>query len=254
VPFKDSPYKTDKKRAQDGAKKKRVQAGCIIKKKGDWAWFKQFMNLVGWRPEGVLRRMCYICFATMGGVNSCLDSSLGAGWRNTMALTHAEYMADLRARGYVSEVWNLPGFRHTMLVLDLMHIACLGILQYLLGNVLLLQFHRLGGTIGDPNDALTNLLRFTKLAARNLGIQNPVFKLTLNMIRRTGENPRLRTKAAETRRMLYCVHWILVNILPPRDDFETLVFQCVAAIYEFYTVLEHWDHTTSPARATIFGT
>ena len=157
-------------------------------KKRDWVWYTQFRNLVGWAGDAGTRRMCYICLATLGGPLSCLDSSLGAEWRGTLGMSHAEYMLALRARGYVSEIFNLPGFQYTMLVLDLMHIACLGILQYLLGNVLLGLFFRLDGTIGDPGEAVGRLLTFSKLAAKNQGIETSVFRLTINMIKRPSKN------------------------------------------------------------------
>ena len=79
---------------------------------------------MGRSPDvGALKRMCYICHATPGGVNTCLSIDAAAAWRGTLSLNHAAYMDELRLRGYISELWNMPGVQHSMLVLGNMHIS-----------------------------------------------------------------------------------------------------------------------------------
>ena len=53
--------------------------------------------------------------------------------------------------------------------------------------------------------------------------------------------------------MLYCVFGILENILKPRNEHETLIFQCVQSIYNFYRCMEHLGSDVEPARATKLG-
>jgi hypothetical protein len=156
-------------------------------------------------------------------------------------------------------MWSIPGMRYAFLTLDDMHIACLGIAQYLMGNVLLELFFRLEGQVGDPAEAISRLLRFTRIAAQNVrakdkqGIAKAVWRLRLNMLKQPGKDPKFRGKAAETRRMCYCVDFILSDILQPRNDHERQVAQCVKALTNFYREMEDWNPESSPAQARKFG-
>ena len=51
---------------------------------------------------------------------------------------------------YKSTIWELPGFCLRYVKTDFMHIVCLGILQYLQGNVLHELFKTMGGDFQKP--------------------------------------------------------------------------------------------------------
>ena len=53
-------------------------------------------------------------------------------------------------RGYLSKLWDLPGFVFTMIILDLMRVSDLGICQYLLENVIYELFKQMGGLVTNP--------------------------------------------------------------------------------------------------------
>ena len=66
----------------------------------------------------------------------------------------------------VSQIFNLPGFIITYVVVDWMHTVDLGIAQYLLGNLLLELLKRMGGTRSNPQPALSEMLLLIKQMSR----------------------------------------------------------------------------------------
>ena len=73
------------------------------------------------------------------------------------------------------------------------------------------------------------------------------------MLKQPGKDPKIRGKAAETRRMCYCVDFILSDILQPRNDHERQVAQCVKAFTTFYREMEDWNPESSTVQARKFG-
>ena len=254
VAFSASKLIGDQKRAKRAEAGYRLPKACNLRKKSDWAGFKQCLNLVGWRGEGILRRICYVCCAT---TDDFMDASGGAPWRQRYFISHAAFMADLHHRGYVSVYWDVPGQRNTYLIVDLMHCGCLGIVGILNANVLLELLYRMGGTIREPDAVLGALTRITKMAARNCTppIQFPVNTITINMVKRQGIDPKFRVKAAENRRMLAVIDWLLDNMYLPRGDHERLVQRCVKQLASFYKECEpaRWDPSSSPAKIATFA-
>ena len=99
----------------------------------------------------------------------------------------------------------VPGFIIAYVTADLMHAGDLGILPIVLGNVLWNMFQKMGGTLKRPTQALANIMNMLKLACKEV----PISDLTINMIRRPGKGPLLKTKAAESRHMLKAIAYLL---------------------------------------------
>ena len=100
--------------------------------------------------------------------------------------------------------------------IDLMHVGCLGIVQYLLGNVLHELFVEMGGTSTNWKETCGHLNMLIKQAARKLDKGPPVNQLTLNMMKSGAKAPKLKAKAAESRHMLAAVCKLLETYLPPK--------------------------------------
>eukprot|EP00974_Lingulodinium_polyedra_P093019 9012835-Lingulodinium_polyedra.AAC.1 len=63
----------------------------------------------------------------------------------------ADFWQDAYERGdRPSPIWQIPGFIIRYCVPDFMHVSCLGIVQYLTGNVMRELFRELGGTRNQP--------------------------------------------------------------------------------------------------------
>ena len=60
TPFSESTRIGDKLRALKGKAKQAMRTrGAFLQKRGDWAWYKQLLNLTGWQAEGPLARLCF---------------------------------------------------------------------------------------------------------------------------------------------------------------------------------------------------
>ena len=91
-----------------------------------------------------------------------------------------------------------------------MHTSCLGILADAIGNVLYEICLAIGGLLTAPDQGLSNLRSLLDLASRSLNGQNAPIRgvLTLGRIVRKGM-PKFRGKAAECRKLLPVVYWML---------------------------------------------
>jgi len=163
-------------------RKTRVRGG-VVQSRGDWAYYKATLNLCGWQGEGPDARVCWKCHADFGSV-PFYDASLGALWRRTL-VTHVGHMTGaLSNDGYISGLFNLPGFKLDFVSADLMHTSDLGCIQYILGNIYWELFVFVGGTRQNPDTALSELLFLIRQCSKELSLrQVPIINLTLGMIR-----------------------------------------------------------------------
>ena len=93
VEWEDSPYKSDKKRVAMGGEKLPFGAG-IIRKRGDWQWFKQLFNFAGWSATSA-GAMCWCCNCTFVSMR---DFGMHARWRLNLT-KHGEWL-----RSYVKSL------------------------------------------------------------------------------------------------------------------------------------------------------
>ena len=150
---------------------------------------------------------------------------------------------------YISQIFAVPGFHLSTIKLDWMHIVCLGILQYLLGNVIWECFIELGGTHSRIRQACSRLYNMIKIYCRHLGVQCPISKLTATMMTASASaKPKLKTKAAEGRHLLPVVRHLLDSLFGKTSAHALLRFQCVDALYRCYQEMDQWDTAKSPAR------
>ena len=112
-------------------------------------------------------------------------------------------------------------------------------------------FQRMGGKVTKPHAALGELLNLITLASRHIPDLNcrPINALTLPMIKATGCTPRFKAKGAESRRMVHVLVWLLQNIFPPRDEFETLRLNALLHLHLFYEECKRWVPNVSGRHA-----
>ena len=82
---------------------------------------------------------------------------------------------------YDSRIWQIPGFSLSYIRPDWMHVSCLGILQYLTGNVLWELFTALGGVFSRPGSACSKLENIAAVFARSLNIEKPFTEGSLGL-------------------------------------------------------------------------
>ena len=145
---------------------------------------------------------------------------------------------------FMSCIFSWPGFQIDYLTIDLMHCGCLGTVLYLLGSVIWERFHLMKGLVTKPADTLNDILRFIKIASKEIGqLRPPINDLVIGMLTSADKQarPRIKLKAAEARHLLPCINWLLQNLWTPTSAYEELVMHCVKAKSTFYDQLYLWD-------------
>ena len=130
--FEDSEFRGDSERHKAGKAKKpiRIAIGCV-QKRGDWSWHKAVLNLVDWANREY-SQMCYKCMAGTEG-RPMTDFCLGAKWRTSL-ITHTDFLRHMCREGkWISNIFDIPGFRHKYITADLMHTGDIGIVPDSLG-------------------------------------------------------------------------------------------------------------------------
>ena len=241
VPFSASKRVGDQARHKDFIKDKKLRArGGVIQKRGDWSWHKCALGMVGWGGEGPERRCCWKCRANYGSI-PFRDFYETALWKATV-LSHMLFMADVMRSGcYLSEIFNLPGFKHEYITGDLMHTGDLGVLQYLLGIVAWELLVEMGGSMSSCRQQLAYIISLIKTASRTLHQhKQPVNALTIGMIRsKGGSSPKLKVKASAARHLLVCFQYMLEHLVPMETPHAKMRFLVVKHFCSMYHHLQH---------------
>ena len=243
VPFADSKRRGDAKRAELGAVRKMMKTiGAFLQKRGDWAWYKQLLNLTGWKSEGPLGRVCFKCLAN-NSTFPFTDPSLQALWRATM-LTHQVFLQLCHIKGlYISAFFDIIGMKLDYVDLDLMHVTDLGTNLYLYGNIFMELFFEMGGTVSNPGRVLGELMTLIKSAAKAIKQDRPpINAMTMGMLQAKSQNPpKLKIKAAESRYMCPVLRHILTHFFKVESEHQQMRLACVVALDDMYTAMRKPD-------------
>ena len=218
----------------------------LIFVRGDWSWHKCALGMTGWGGEGPTRRCCFKCLANFGSLDF-RDFYETALWRATL-LTHLLFIADVLASGcYLSEIFNLPGFKHEFITGDLMHCGDLGVLLYLLGIIIWELLVEMGGSMSTNKEQLNYIISLIKTASRKLNQhKQPVNALTIGMIKaNSGSSPKLKVKASAARNLLLAVMYVLENLVPMETAHAKQRFLLVRHFCSMYDHLQHSVGMTS---------
>jgi hypothetical protein len=142
---------------------------------------------------------------------------------------------------FCSTIWSIPGFCIQQCRPDFMHSCCLGILQYLQGNVIYELFIYLGGSFANWQSTCSILENMMRSASKDLNVQPPFNRLTVGMFRANASKaPKLKLKAAEGRHFLPVLKHMLAQHFPLESDHERLRYQCLDSLHDVYLQLNNW--------------
>lgn len=219
--------------------------GAALRKFGDWAWFKQALALRGWQGEGTRGRQCWLCQAGSKD-DDCdpYDFSMSARWRSTM-MTMGQFWADVYEEGtHLSPIWQIPGFLTQYCIPDFMHVSCLGVVQYLSGNVMWELYKEMGGTTSNSIHICGLLQNMVDASSKALGMEKPFSNLSITMIKpshpSTNTKPKMRLKAAKGRHFVKVLYHMLQNFFPASSDHDELRENCVKALVKVYEEIDNW--------------
>ena len=149
--------------------------------------------------------------------------------------------------GFISYLFNIPGFTSNGCIPDFMHCIDLGITQSVCGNLSWEIIRILNGSYKKWQHACGLLLNMVELAARQLKVPKPFNNLVIGMIlSKAGGKPRMKLKAAEARHYVPVLRKILQDFLPMYGPHALLRRQCLDALHCVYLELDNWRPEDSP--------
>ncbi len=136
---------------------------AVLKKCGEWAWHTQLLGMRCWQNAVP----CWLC----NGMMHMRCCSLAASWRQHRCNHRASMASVMRGEQFLSRVMSIPGFAVEYVVPGWMHTVCLGVLQYLCGNVKSQLLYTVHGTWKNSTQACSILLNLLAMVAKGLGLE-----------------------------------------------------------------------------------
>lgn len=180
---------------------------------GDWKWLKEEFRMA---QHYNATECCFKCRGRKrgGGPLNVYNFALNAGWAaDEQKRTHAEFMNTPNK----SELTSLLGFHHDTILLDAMHLLCLGVLQHATGGALFTVVWHYGmfATEGEGTTWKQILTKRLQVAYanflewctnRSLNSSQPCFTIgRLGLTSLSSSSPIFKGKAHNT---LMVLHWL----------------------------------------------
>ena len=204
----------------------------LVQVRGDWSWYKQVFNFPSWANKSI----CWRCEANTGECD-WTDTSAGALWRRRR-LTDRAFFQRQRAQGVdPSPVFSLPGFRLEMVCVDVLHALDLGVTQDVIANILwVYQATCLGG--GRAEQRVQAIWRELREQYKLFRTTSQLQGLTLPMIKRDGDAPKMRTKGAETRGRVPFAVSVALKMHEKLNTAQTkTIAACISHLMDFYMLM-----------------
>lgn len=171
--------------------------GVLVQVRGDWSCYKSVFRLPGWRDKGGI---CFKCNCTLDDIANC---NMSAPWRKPQnRYTHWELVNRLLTEGKkLSPLFSVPFFEASIIEIDWLHSADLGVTLDTLGSVFHMLLPNFGATQAQQCKALhKQMLDFYK---RNGRSDDRIDRLTYLMIMPENKpTAKLRAKAGEARHLV----------------------------------------------------
>ena len=192
--------------------------------------------------------MCPYCRASsVDRARAWTDFGPEAGWQDTR-WTHEAYIAYLTAMGLAIPILFtvVIGFRLECVTVDPLHCVDQGVASHVIGNIIwIIAVVRnvFGGRTYDirMSNCAANLKALYKTTKAKYPLQG---KLTLERVRATGDWPKLRAKAAQTRKLAVYALYLISTFGQPAslDEFtrnhDQLALGVAQLLVRFYEILD----------------
>jgi hypothetical protein len=171
--------------------------GLLMQARGDWEFYSKIFQFPKWNNG----QICWRCRATRTGETAYTHCGPGAAWRRTR-YRPGEFLKNQARQGLPpSPLFRCPGFTTEFVCIGVLHCLDLGVSQDILGNVLWEAVNWLGWP-GNQANRVHQLWVWISQYYKDTKAPNKLEGLTLGMLRRPSEAPKLRAKGAQTRHLV----------------------------------------------------
>ena len=221
----------------------------LLQAKGDWPWHSLLFNF----PAHNSTNMCWRCKATQNGDLAYWHTGQHGEWRNHR-YAPGEFLKELMRKSITPcPLFRLPGFTVDEVCLGVLHVMDLGVTAYTLGNIFFEALDWSG--LAHRRREGRCVLLWEKLVTwyRVHNIPNQLQNLTVPMIKRDGQVPKLRCKGKQSR---YLVRFGLTLAAEMHDMWHTwhtgLVLEIIMHLDYIYTLMKvDWDADAASASSMV---
>ena len=217
-------------------------SGALCQVRGDWQFYCEAFYFPQWNGAD---EMCWLCRASsVDPTRSWTDCRPEAGWRETR-WTHQTYMEHLRLHGravpILLGIHGVIGLTLSCIMIDVLHSVDQGVSAHIIGNILwICAIVRtcFGGTnMIEKAKRLDAHLRGwynrTRCSSRLDG------KMTVERLRATtGSWPKLRAKAAATRKLSLYALELAGSVFTADTDEDRTILEIIRLLVRFYQILD----------------
>ena len=202
----------------------------LVEIRADWVALKQLFQFP---QQNENSGICWLCNATPADIRDC---SLSAAWRQRKR-TAMSFHAELRQAGKSCPLWSAPGASSSIVVVDWLHCADLGVTADVLGNVLLELVDLLHG--GDRSVRMRALWLMIRDEYATQGVQHGCRfpNLRLKSFFNGKKSPKLKGKGAHVRALVPVLDMIVQRTFVSDDQHSLTVKACMNNLAICYSCL-----------------
>jgi hypothetical protein len=202
----------------------------LVEIRADWVALKQIFRFP---QQNENSGICWMCHATPADIRDC---SLSASWRSQRR-TVMSFHTELRHAGKSCPMWSVPGVNSSIVIVDWLHCADLGVTADVMGNVLLelLDFF-VGADRHVKMRALWSRIR-QEYALQQIPQSYQFPNLRLASFFNGKKSPKLKGKAAHVRGLVPVLDSIVQQTLLSDDCHSLTVKSCMMNLAICYSCL-----------------
>ena len=206
----------------------------LVEIRADWVALKQVFQFPQQNENAGL---CWMCKATPQNFRDCRES---ASWRHER-LTAMSFHLQLKLQNKHCPLWCVPGVSCSIVVVDWLHCADLGVTADILGNILLELMDLFPGS--DRNvrmQALWQEIR-AEYDRQSIPAGNRFPNISLRSFWTAGKSPKLKGKAAHIRYVVPVMASVVNKCMLAEDQHSRTVVSCMNHLATCYGFLQNFD-------------
>lgn len=214
----------------------------LVEVRADWVALKQVFQFP---QQNENAGICWMCSATPQSFRDCKES---AAWRHAR-LTAMSFHLQLKLQGKQCPLWSVPGVSCSIVVVDWLHCADLGVTADIMGNILLELVELFPGS--DRNVKMKALWKEiqAEYGRQSIPMGNRFPTLRLRSFWSAGKSPKLKGKAAHIRYVVPVMAVVVNQFMLAEDQHTRTVVSCMNHLAKCYGFLQNFDPAELDASA-----
>ena len=207
----------------------------LVEVRADWVALKQVFQFP---QQNENAGICWMCDATPSDIRDC---KVSASWRQNRK-TAIVFHLQQHIEGKTCPLWSAPGVNCSIVVVDWLHCADIGVTADVMGNILFELVNFFPG-----NDRAVRMVSLwaeicIEYDRQDVPKANRFHNLRLKSFKASGKSPKLKGKAAHIRYFVPVLDCIVQRVLLQQHDcHHKTVMACMSELAACYECLQLFD-------------